>query len=129
MLLYGCGKGRILKETNAVAGISRLSIDDAESILVLSDDPNVDAHALSIISQQEQIIDRVVRIEHATTQIEDKADGYLTWWGDFFMGSIESVKWIAIAVAVGVVAFIGARARIWTFIGALLPRGKKRDNE
>ena len=128
MTVTACGKSRILQEANAVEALSYMSIDEAEAIIDLSDDPLVDSHAAEIITHQREIVSRAVRIEHATAQIEDKADGYLTWWGDFFIGGVESAKWIAIAIAVGVVAFVGARAKIWTFIGGLLP-GRKRETD
>jgi len=124
--ICGCGKARIIQETNAVSSLAHSSIDSASQISILSSNPAVVSHARDIISDQRKIVSRTVEIERATTHMEDKADGYLSWWGEFFVGSANSIKWLGIAAAAGVVAFIGFRARLWSFIGGFLPSRKEK---
>ena len=127
MAIFGCGKARIIQETNAVTALAYSSIDSAAQIADISDNPIVVGHAKDIIDNQKTIVSRAADIEKATTHMEDKADGYLSWWGEFFIGSVSSIKWLAIAAAAAVIAFIGFRARLWSFIGGFLPSRREKE--
>lgn len=122
--VVGCGKKRILREANHIQGLAADSLVLAEDIVVHSSDPEVVSMASQIAGKQEQIIGRAVNVSLATTDVEDRADGYSAWWGDFFIGSIENVKWVVIASIVAVVAFVGTRAKLWSFLGSLLRPSK-----
>ena len=118
--VIGCGKKRILREANHIQGLASESLVLAEDIVVHSSDPEVVSMALQIAGKQEQIVGRAINVSLATTDVQDRAEGYSAWWGDLFIGSIENVKWVVIASIVAVVAFIGTRARLWSFLGSLL---------
>jgi len=125
-MLVGCGKKRILVESNHIQGLASESRVLADSIASVSDQPDVVSAAVQISGHQEEILRRSRAVSIATADVEDRADDITAWWGDFFMGSVENVKWIAIAVLVGVVAFIGYRARIWSLLGSLLKPFRSR---
>ena len=129
VVLLGCGKAKILREANAVTRLAHETVGQAESIMALSTHPGVTKHARKIITNQNDIIGRATAIEHATVRVDDKADNYLSWWGDFFVGGVDSMKWVAIAGLALVVAFVGFRARIWSFIGGLIPRRRQGESE
>jgi predicted PurR-regulated permease PerM len=128
MAILGCGRARILREANEVTTLAHDTIKQAEAIAALSARPDVTRHAKEIISNQTDIIGRATAIEHATVQVDDKSDNYLSWWGDFFMGGVDSMKWIAIAGLALVVAFVGFRARIWSLIGSFIPRRRQGED-
>tara|TARA_R100001086_G_scaffold209779_3_gene125600 strand:- start:1255 stop:1674 length:420 start_codon:yes stop_codon:yes gene_type:complete len=122
--VFGCGKKRILREANHIQGLAAESLVLAEDIVVHSSDPEVVSMASQIAGKQEQIIGRAINVSLATTDVEDRAEGYSAWWGDFFIGSIENVKWVVIATIIAVVAFVGTRAKLWSFLGSLLRPSK-----
>jgi hypothetical protein len=122
--VFGCGKKRILREANFIQGLAAESLVLAEDIVVRSSDPEVVSMASQIAGKQEQIIGRAINVSLATTDVEDRAEGYSAWWGDFFIGSIENVKWVVIATIIAVVAFVGTRAKLWSFLGSLLRPSK-----
>jgi hypothetical protein len=126
--LIGCGKKRILVESNHIQGLASESRVLADSIASVSNQPDVVSAALQISDKQSEILDRSRAVSIATADVEDKADDISAWWGDFFLGSVENVKWIAIAVLVAVVAFVGYRARVWSLLGSLLKPFRSRSS-
>ena len=119
----GCGKKRILSEAGAITALANDSGDLAAEIQQTSDDPAVVARASQIVDNQDEIVKRAHRVTLATVDVEDRSDDISAWWGDIFMGTVENVKWVAIAGGLAVIAFIGYRARVWTLIGKFLGRG------
>ena len=117
---FGCGKKRILSEANAIQGLASESRTLANQIVQISENPAVVTKAGEIAGRQENILASSKQISLATAHIEDKADDISAWWGDFFLGSVENVKWIALAVLIVVLAFVGYRARIWSLLGSFL---------
>lgn len=117
---FGCGKKRILMESNRIQLLASDSLNLANDIVVSSPDPAAVSLASEIAANQEEILSRSQAVSLATASIEDKADDISAWWGDFFLGTVENVKWVAITVLIAVVAFIGYRARIWSLLGSLL---------
>jgi hypothetical protein len=115
----GCGKKRILSEAGAITALANDSGDLAREIYQESGDPR----ASQIADNQDEIVNRAHKVTLATVDVEDRSDDISAWWGDLFMGSVENVKWLAIAAGLAVVAFIGYRARVWTLIGKFLGRG------
>ena len=114
----GCGKKRILAEA-----LANDSSDLAREIQQTSADPAVVVRASQIVDNQNEIMKRAHRVTLATVDVEDRSDDISAWWGDMFMGTIENVKWLAIAGGLAVIGFIGYRARVWTLIGKFLSRG------
>ena len=119
MAASGCGKKRILSEAGAITALANDSGDLAREIYQESGDPR----ASQIADNQDEIVNRAHKVTLATVDVEDRSDDISAWWGDLFMGSVENVKWLAIAAGLAVVAFIGYRARVWTLIGKFLGRG------
>lgn len=119
----GCGKKRILSEAGAITALANDSGDLAREIQQVSADPVVVERAAQIADNQDEIVNRAHKVTLATVDVEDRSDDISAWWGDLFMGSVENVKWLAIAAGLIVIAFIGYRARVWTFIGKFLGRG------
>lgn len=128
-LAFGCGKKRILVESNYIQGLASESLSLADSIVTRSANPEIVAAASQISDNQSEIIMRSRAVSIATADVEDRADDISAWWGDFFLGSVENVKWIAIAVLISVVAFVGYRARIWSFFGSLLTSFRSRSSD
>tara|TARA_B100000900_G_scaffold291877_1_gene250768 strand:+ start:287 stop:703 length:417 start_codon:yes stop_codon:yes gene_type:complete len=120
--LAGCGKKQIIREAGAIANLSRESGDLARQIIEVSDQDEVVFMATQIRGNQDEIVERVHRVHMATADVNDSADDVTAWWGDFFMGSVENVKYIALAAMVCVIAFVGYRARIWSFVGGMIKR-------
>lgn len=89
----------------------------------ISINPEVLARASLIVKDQDEIVDRARRVTLATVDVEDRSAGISAWWGDLFMGTVENVKWVAIAAGLAVIGFIGYRARIWTLLGKIIGRG------
>lgn len=127
-MLVGCGKKRILVESNYIQGLASESKVLADSIASVSSQPDVVFAAGEISDRQEEILRRSRAVSIATADVEDKADDISAWWGDFFLGSVENVKWLAIAAVIGVVAFIGYRARIWSLLGSFLKPFRSRSS-
>ena len=123
LFVAGCGKKRILHEAGEISVLANDSVDLAMAISARSQDPVVISHAAEIIADQEEIIDRTHRVTLATVDVEDRADDISAWWGDMFMGTIQNVKWLAILGVLGVIAFVGYRAKVWSLIGRFLGRG------
>lgn len=128
-LSFGCGKKRILAESNQIQGLASDSLYLATDIVASSGDPEVVSMASEIADNQEEILRRSRAVSLATANIEDKADDISAWWGDFFLGTVENVKWVAIAVLVVVIAAIGYRARVWSLLGSLLSRFRSRSQQ
>jgi hypothetical protein len=119
-LAVGCGKKRIIEESNHIQGLASGSLNLANEIVRASEDPEIVTKAGQIAENQQEILTRSRKISLATADIEDRAEGFSAWWGDFFLGSVENVKWVVLAVVIGVVAFVGYRARVWSLLGSLL---------
>jgi ABC-type taurine transport system ATPase subunit len=119
----GCGKKRILAEAGAITVLANDSSDLAREIQQASADPAVVVRASQIVDNQNEIVKRAHKVTLATVDVEDRSDDITAWWGDMFMGTIENVKWLAIAGGLAVIGFIGYRARVWTLIGKFLSRG------
>lgn len=119
----GCGKKRILSEAGAITALANDSGDLAREIQQVSADPVVVERAVQIADNQDDIVRRAHRVTLATVDVEDRSDDISAWWGDLFMGTVENVKWVAIAAGLAVIGFIGYRARVWTLIGKFLGRG------
>ena len=124
LLLAACGKKQIIREAGAIAALARESGDLARQIIETSNQDEVVYMASQIHGQQDEIESRVHKVHMATADVNDSADDVTAWWGDFFMGSVENVKWIALAATLAVVAFVGYRARIWSFIGGMIKSDK-----
>ena len=119
-LVFGCGKKRIIAEPNNIPGLASESRALANEIVQISVDPTVVTKAGEIAGRQEEILASARQVSLATAHIEDKADDISAWWGDFFLGSVENVKWIALAVLIVVIAWVGYRARVWSLVGSFL---------
>ena len=119
-LVFGCGKKRIIEESNHIQGLASNSLTLANEIVRASDNPQIVMKAGQIAGDQEEILTRSRKISLATADIEDRAEGFSAWWGDFFLGSVENVKWVVVAGVIGVVAFVGYRARVWSLLGSFL---------
>ena len=124
LAVLGCGKKRILREAAVIQSLSSESLVLAEDIADISSEPEVVSLAAQIAGKQEEILTRAKAVSLATTDVEDRAEQYSAWWGDFFMGTVENVKWIVIAVVIVAVAFVGTRARLWSFLGSFLRPSK-----
>lgn len=126
--LVGCGKKRILVESHHIQSLASESRALADSISRGSGQPDIVSAAERISENQSEILDRSRAVSIATADVEDRADDISAWWGDFFLGSVENVKWIALAVFVSVVAFVGYRARVWSLLGSLLRPFRSRSS-
>lgn len=123
LFVAGCGKKRILAEAGSITALANESGDLAREIQQISVDPEVVDRAALIVDNQDEIVTRAHRVTLATVDVEDRSDDISAWWGDMFMGTVENVKWVAIAGGLAVIGFIGYRARVWTLIGKFLGRG------
>jgi len=123
LAMVGCGKKRILAEAGSISALAHESRSLALEIGEISVNPEVLARADLIVRDQGEIIDRALRVTLATVDVEDRSAGISAWWGDLFMGTVENVKWVAIAAGLAVIGFIGYRARVWTLLGKIIGRG------
>ena len=123
LAMIGCGKKRILAEAGLISILAHDSRSLAEEIGQISVNPEVVRRSSSIIEKQDEIAMRSHRVTLATADVEDRSAGISAWWGDLFMGTVENVKWVAIAAGLAVIGFIGYRARVWTLLGKIIGRG------